>query len=292
MQDLKPGTEVVHHHGKQTESQALSHFHDELKDLRQQMSGHDGSVTKNLSHYNFRKLDEALHKPHNGAPAELDKHLHASAVYEFKGKMQLVFTDDLYNSKAKDHTKHAYTINEKTGKIDAEFHIRETKTHEKVLVKHTEHNENQTPLATVNSGDASAKKGSNYTEYQTTTRTTGDYSKTTYPDGHRVERDGIEGGASTNIVRITEQNGKSARLTWDGNRDTPQTVTFTGPEQNRYELTKAPGFTGNDMYQSSDGLYWKVNVDKKKGTIDYHQATAKEIDDKKIQPPSNYRYEA
>jgi hypothetical protein len=354
MQDLKLGTEVVHHHGKQTETQALSHFHDELKDLRQQMSGNDAAVSKNLSHYNFRKLDETLHKPHNGAPAELDPHLHASAVYKIDGRMQLVFTDDLYNGKSKDHTKHAYTINEKTGKIDAEFDIRESKTHEKVLVRHKEHGENQTSLTVGKSGDTTVLKGPHYTEYQTpdgriiktngalptihnpggptenytrepgtgnilhnvqnekgalesrggkldnvsvsddgtvtTTRTTGDFSTTTYPNGRRVERDGSE--SSGNIVRITEHNGKSARLTWDSNTDTPQAITFTSTDQKRCELTKAPGFASDNMYQSSDGLCWKVNFDKQKGTIDYNQATAKEIDDNKIQPPSNYRYEA
>ena len=82
MTDFKLGTEVVHHHGKQTEPQAVANFLAELNDFNKLISGKDSTVSQNLAHYNFKKLDNELHKSHNGTPAELDSHLHASAVYK------------------------------------------------------------------------------------------------------------------------------------------------------------------------------------------------------------------
>jgi hypothetical protein len=370
MTDFKLGTEVVHHHGKQTEIQAAAHFLSELSDFNKLLSGKDKTVSQNLAHYSFNKLDAELHKPHNGTPAELDSHMHASGVYKIDGKMQLVFTDDLYNKNdkhrnSKEHTQHAYTIDEKTGKISAVFDFAHTKTGEKVLMRHKEHGVPQTStLERTKSGDTTVLHGKNYTEYHTpdqriiktgkgeiaihnpngpteayvhneksgnfdytaqnangkfevhgapyksvqvtqegaitTNRTTGDFSTTTYPDGHRVERDGVEGKG--NILRIKDAKGTEIRMEWGGDQNYPDALRFTtqASSQNAgstFEMARVrAGYTCDDIYKSYDEPsnsyhYWRAHVDKAAGTVDYHLVSNKELDELRIPQTGRYQYE-
>jgi hypothetical protein len=353
MTEFKPGTEVVHHHGKQTEPQAVTHFHEELHDFRGKMTGDDATVSKNLAHFNFKKLDQELHHAHNGKPAELDAHLHASSVFKIDGKMQLVFTDDIYNKnhKSKDQTQHAYTINESTGKIDAVFDVRHAKTGEKVLVRHKEGDQIQTPLTVAKVDHTTVlRNGSDYTEYQTpdgrvikrigdlttihsgtgstenytrepgsgrilhniqndkgvlenrggayskvtlgddgtltTSRTTGDFSTTTYPDGRRVDRNGTEG--SGNIVRVTEPGGHVSQLTWGSNASNPESISFRKPGSVPYEMNKVNSTHSDNIYQGPDGIWWTATIDRSKGTIDYKQTPADVIAAERRQ---EYKYE-
>jgi hypothetical protein len=367
MTDFRLGTEAVHHHGKQTEPQAVAHFLAELNEFDKLISGNDKNVSQNLAHYNFKKLDNELHKPHNGTPAELDSHLHASAVYKIDGKMQLVFTDDLYakndkHNQSKDHTHHAYTIDEKTGKISAVFDIAHTKTGEKVLMRHKESGEPQTTLEKSKSGETTVLQAGGYKEYHTpdhrtiktdlhqtsihnpegptetytfdsahgridhnvqnghgkfevqgagyksvrvdddgtitTSRTTKDFSTTTYPDGRRVERDGDNG--SGNILRIKDAKGMETRMTWGSDQNHPDTITFSDPAQfttnNRTEMTRVSvGYSCDDMYKSYDEpsktyQYWRINVNKGAGTVDYHPVSARELDQLR-NPISTYEYD-
>ena len=317
MTEFKPGTEVVHHHDKQTGPQAVTHFHNELHDLRGKMTGADATVSKNLTHVNFKKLDEELHHAHNGKPAELDAHLHASSVFKIGGKMQLVFTDDIYNknNKSKDQTQHAYTINESTGKIDAVFDIRHSKTGEKVLVPEGDHTEYKTPdgriikkngdLTTIHSSNGSTEnyklepssgrivhniqndkgvlesRGGAYSKVTvendgtlTTTRTTGDFSSTTYPDGRIVDRDGTNG--SGNIVRVRELSGNVSQLTWADNASTPQSINFRQPGKDPIEMNKVNSL-GDNVYQGPDGVRWTADLDKSKGRIDYRKIDYRQI---------------
>ncbi len=363
MTDFKLGTEVVHHHGKQTEPQAVAHFQAELHNINKSICGNDADVRRNLAHVNFQKLDAELHKSHKGIPAELDAHMHASAVYKIDGKMQLVFTDDLYkNNKTKDQTQHAYTIDEKTGKINAMFDVRQSENGGRVLVRYKLNGENQTVLERTKSGETNVLRGNGYTEYQTpdgrivkssndvytvhnpkgstenythdgfsrythnvlndngkyessggplskvrvsadgtitTNRTTGDYSTTTYPDGRRVERDGTE--SSGNIVRIKDPKGSEVRLVWGENRDQPDTVRLTDtatflPNQSMELQRVTSGFKCDDLYQSYDAPstsyhYYKVNVDKTNGTVKCHAVSDKDLEEQRISPPANYRYQ-
>lgn len=367
MTDFKLGTEVVHHHGKQTEPQAVANFLAELNDFNKLISGKDSSVSQNMAHYNFKKLDNELHKSHNGTPAELDSHLHASAVYKIDGKMQLVFTDDLYNKndkhdKSKDHTHHAYTVDEKTGKISAVFDIAHTKSGEKVLMRHKENGEPQTTLGKTKSGETTVLQTKDYKEYHTpdhrtiktdahqtsiqnpngptetfsfdatharidhkvqighgkfevqgagyksvkvgddgtvtTSRTTGDFSTTTYPDGRRVERDGDNGAG--NILRIKDAKGVETRMAWGADPNHPETITFSAAAQStpnhKTEMTRvSPGYACDDMYKSYDEPsatyhYWRVNVNKNAGTVDYHPVNAQELDQLR-KTISTYQYE-
>lgn len=346
MTDFKLGTEVVQHHGKQTQPQAIANFLSELNDFKKLISTDDGTTQKNLAQFNMKQLDKELHKGQNGIAPELNEHLHASAVYKIDGKMQLVFTDDLYNKNDKNAVQHAYTINEKTGKIDAVFDIAHSKTGEKVLIRHKEKGEAQTHLAATKNGQTSVLQGDNYTEYQTpdhrvikqtrdTTvvhnpngptetyvtdkgqvihnvrnehgkfeqqggayksvkvsedgtitadRTTGDFSVTTYPDGHRVERNGTEGGGD--IIRIKSTNGAEFRFTWGDDKSNPQSVMIQSKEKDQFEATRAPGFYGEDVYQSTGGLYWKIHVDKEFGTVNYKQITQRDLDRARMITPA------
>lgn len=199
MTDFRLGTEVVRNHGKQTEPQAVAHFQAELHDFNKSISGNDAAVRGNLAHVNFKKLDAELHKSNNGVPAELDSHLHASAVYKIDGKMQLVFTDDLYdkNNKSKDQTQHAYTIDEKTGKINAVFDIKQTENGGKVLVRNKENGENQTILDKSKAGDTNVLKGKDgYTEYQT-------------PDGRIIK-------SSNDVFSVHNPKGPTESYSRDG----------------------------------------------------------------------------
>ncbi|HEY9676929.1 MAG TPA: hypothetical protein V6C76_02920 [Drouetiella sp.] len=182
MTDFKLNQEVVHHHGKETAPQAIAQFQKELMGLHDKMTGDDATVSKSLAHYNFQKLDKEMHKSHNGAPAELDKNMHVSGVYKIDGKMQVVFTDDLYN-KGDKQPHHAYTINEQTGKIDAVFDMKKTAKGANILERHKENGEPQTAsLKTEKHGDTTVLTSADnkYTEYKT-------------PDGRIIKVNGDKG---------------------------------------------------------------------------------------------------